>query len=178
MNSNPENWQQSWLQWSAQLEPGDVGPAHAEADIEAAERRLGVRFPPSYRSFLLQVGGLKNPHFEASRLLSPSELRWLRDADVELVAEWTEPPEQFLTFLDLPRGEAEEEGGWVMTHLRDALLISPAGESTLLLLNPSVIRDGEWQACTFNDWHPGGEIHESFAAMLKSEAAMARKPND
>jgi len=174
MISNPETWQQ----WSAQLEPGDVGPPQAEIEVEAAELRLGVRFPPSYRSFLLEVGGLKNPHFEASRLLRPAELLWLRDVDAALIAEWMEPAEQILTFLDLPRGEAEEEGGWVMAHLQDALLISPAGETTLLLLNPKVVRDGEWQACTFNDWHPGGEIHATFEEMLKVEAAMARKPNE
>lgn len=166
---------ESWRAWAAELQPADLGTPATEAEVAAAEARLGTRLPPSYRAFLLAVGGLKSPHFEASRLLAPGELRWLRDADPDLIGEWTQPVEQFLTFLDLPKGEPEEAGGWNMDHLRDALLISPAGEPTVLLLNPRVLDGEEWQACTLNDWHPGGEVHPSFAAMLKTEAALARK---
>ncbi len=166
----------SWRAWATSVAAADLGTPCTEADIAAAEARLGMKLPSSYRDFLLELGGLREPHFEASRLLRPAELRWLRDADPELVAEWLQPTEQILTFLDLPKGEPEEPEPWDMTHLRDALLISPAGEPTLLLLNPRVVEGQEWQACTFNDWHPGGEVHASFGDMLQAEAAMARAP--
>ncbi len=164
-----------WRKWAAEIAATDLGPACVEADVAAAEARLGVKLPASYLNFLLEVGGMRSPHFESSRLLAPPELRWLREADPELVAEWLQPAEMILTFLDLPKGEAEEPEGWVMEHLRDALLISAVGEPTVLLLNPRVVVDGEWQACTLNDWHPGGEVHASFGEMLRIEAAMARR---
>ncbi|MCO5997695.1 SMI1/KNR4 family protein [Actinoallomurus rhizosphaericola] len=55
-------------------------PATEEA-VAAAEQRLGVRFPPSYRSFLLTSDGWD----EAGRWIGPvescDEVAWLRDTD-------------------------------------------------------------------------------------------------
>ena len=163
-----------WRIWAASIAAADLGPATSEDEIAAAESRLGIRLPASYRAFLEEIGGLRQPHFESSRLLRPAELRWLRDADPQLIEEWLQPVEQLLTFLDLPRGEPEEVEPWAMEHLRDALLVSTAGEPTVLLLNPRVVEGGEWQACSFNDWHPGASVHCSFGELLRVEAAMAR----
>lgn len=172
MHTDPE----AWKQWAAELAPDEWGPPASEADVAAAELRLGVRLPPGFRSFLTGVGRVARPHFDVRRTLAAGELRWLRDAAPERLAEWTAPVEPMLPFLDLPgRGQAAEVR-WNPEHLRDALLISPAQDPTWLLLNPRVAPGGEWQAWVFSDWGGGADVRASFAVLVCAEVRIARQP--
>jgi hypothetical protein len=64
----------------------------AEADVSAAEARLGVKLPSALRTFYL-VTGAWDLNFAHNRLLEPNELRWVNDRLVfyeenEKLAQW------------------------------------------------------------------------------------------
>ncbi|WP_280420125.1 SMI1/KNR4 family protein [Nocardia carnea] len=161
------NWR-PWLElWSEERitagDPGELDPAvvqqrwlgyapAAEADVAAVEERLGVRLPPSYRSFLLTTDGWRHAGEFVSQLRDTTDLGWLRDLEpsweswADLV---TDPP------VDAP-GNPFGRG----------LLISLHTDAGVLFLDPAD-RDenGEWPptACS-----PGLNLRSDIRRSLRS----------
>jgi hypothetical protein len=141
-------------QWREFL--GSAGhPPATEDDVLAAERRIGVRLPPSYRNFLLASDGLSAEVF-AVDLLPAKKIGWLREVEPELLAAWSTPDMDF--FADQA------------AILEQCLLISldDGGAGHYLFLHVGeVAENGEWRAY---EWWPGdGEDPwplDGFAAMV------------
>ncbi len=138
----------------AHREAGWLGcePA-SEAAVAAAEERLGVRLPPSYRNFLLTSDGWNS--IGLLDLLEVEEIGWFADKAADLLEVW----EELEDFTEEP------------AILRQCLLISvdEGGSGGNWLLDAdSVGEDGEWTAY---EWWPGHggdpEPYEDFAAMAK-----------
>lgn len=137
----------------AQREAGWLGfePAGEEA-IAAAEERLGVRLPPSYRNFLQTSNGWSTiGHLD---LLGVEEIGWMSDINPELLEAWADLDH----FADQ------------LAILKRCLLISidDGGSGGNWLLHADSARgDGEWTAY---EWWPGegGELEENadFAALV------------
>ena len=127
-----------------------------EAQLAAAEERLGVRLPPSYRSFLAAHDGVESLGLPELRIRQVEEVRWLRDEDPELIEIWLET------------GGAEPD-------LAETLAVSDDADGGRALLNPRVVgTEGEWEAWFFAPWVPGAEVHPSFAALVEHlEAGLA-----
>lgn len=127
-----------------------------EGRLAALEQRLGIRLPPSYRSFLAASDGWLNIGPFMWTMRTSGDVGWLRDADTDL---W-----------EILRDVATPEE----TALVDrALLVSRDGDAQYWLLDPGdVSADGEWAAYVWASWYPGlGDRYDSFAALVDAERA-------
>ena len=153
-------------------------PASEEA-IAAAEQRLGVALPPSYRSFLLLSDGADAGVFGASkvvRLLGADGGGLLRVADVVplsesvpfLVPQWLDAMGEFADQQEEPSLDASVDV-FDFAPGEDALLITVPEQHEIVALVPF---DGEWQVWEFG----ASEVHahESFAAFLRQKTRASR----
>lgn len=144
------------------IESGWLGyPPATEEQIAAAEKRLGVTLPPSYRAFLKVSNGWRHMGLYDTGLVPVQEIDLARIAVPDYIQPWLN---------ELTDDDTDWEGV-DYHHLTDALLISKGGYSEeLLLLNPKVTTpDGEWQAWLFAHWIPGAQTYDSFWALLQEE---------
>ncbi|MET8949953.1 SMI1/KNR4 family protein [Streptomyces sp. NPDC004393] len=146
-----------YLLSEAQREAGWLGyePASEEA-VLAAEERLGVRLPPTYRNFLLTSNGWSG--IGGLDLLEVDEIGWFPDLDPQLLEAWSE--------LDFFADDLE--------ILKRCLLISiddGGSGGNWLLHADSAGEDGDWTAY---EWWPGegGDLEENdnFAALVSNAA--------
>lgn len=187
------NWESYLTQWSIELLTSDLYqdetqsikgsfsmeaikstwlgyPKATELQIEKAEKRLGVKLPPSYRQFLKISNGWPRITYSIFSLLSTEEIVWFSDANQELIDIWVggQPfaasDEQYLVY-------GEGQGGYDrFEYLQTALQISGEGEQAYYLLNPKIITDnGEWEAWFFAEWLPGTRRYRSFWELMQAE---------
>jgi len=181
---NSREWQALLEEWSAQavkraaaeVRPGPLSglgaPGATEAELAAAEARLGRALPPSYRSFLACTNGLRQPmDFTPARgghLWPADRIEWFRVRNADLIAAYSNVklaiPDQ-LYFVYGP----EQDPAYLRTeYLPELLEISHDGDG-FYLLNPQVVGpDGEWEAWFFASWHPGAQRHRSFAELMRA----------
>ncbi|MCX4681964.1 SMI1/KNR4 family protein [Streptomyces sp. NBC_01433] len=135
------------------LEAGWAGGEPAgEETIVAAEERLGVRFPPSYRNFLQVSDGWESLGFVD--LFQVEDIGWFADLYADLVEAWSDS--SFVDHLAL---------------VKRCLLIADddGGSGCYWLLHAdSIGENGEWTAYV---WWPGDggdpEPYHDFAAMVR-----------
>ena len=135
-----------------------------EDEIEAAEVRLGMPLPASYRAHLLAGAGLPGTH-ELS-LLPVGEIDRSARREAEWLAGWMEG------YRSVPRssgpaGSLPDDPGDPATmpaeQLGDTIVISTTADARVLLLNPGRIdAGGEWEAWDFATWYPGAYRYPSF----------------
>lgn len=139
----------------------------SEAEIAAAEARLGKALPPSYRSFLKVTNGWRMTGLFIDRLWGTGDIEWFRVRHAEWIADWNfgasyyppRTPQEALRDLD-------SDGH----YLPSVLEISDVGDSAIYLLNPQIVAaDGEWQAWFFSNWNPGASRYRSFQEMMVAE---------
>lgn len=148
-----------------------------ESEIRAAETRLGVRFPPSYRSFLSLSNGwrifnsfveqlLPVQEIDRFRFRAPESFGFFENArqhSLELYGDYPVPDEVYLDY-ETPEHNAETRDH----YYGDSLLISEGFESELVLLNPFVVfADGEWETIFSAHWIPGNWRFRSFRDYLE-----------
>ena len=143
-----------------------------EEEVRAAEARLGLRLPSSYRASLLHDATLPGDH--GMKLLSAAEIDSFARRELEWLAAWLEgiasvPKTPGTGLPDDPTDPAtmpsEELGG--------TLVISTTGDMRLLLLNPARIKpDGEWEAWDFASWYPGAYRYPSFSDLINALASV------
>ncbi|MGI5216739.1 SMI1/KNR4 family protein [Nocardia sp. CA-290969] len=142
---DPEVVRQRWLGY---------GPA-AEADVAAVEERLGLRLPPSYRSFLLTTDGWRHAGEFVGQLRDTTNLGWLRD----LEPFWE-------SWADLVTDAPVDAPGNPFSR---GLLISLHTDAGILFLDPAD-RDenGEWAAYSVFSWAESPQRYPSFTALMES----------
>ena len=145
----------------------------SEAQVAAAEKRLGIVLPPSFRSFLLTSNGLRIGIHEIGRIWRVEELKWFRAGHRDWIRAYTQSLARG-TEDDISDAEYFGYGGgsefFRRSHLKESLQISDVGDAAVYLLNPQVIsKDGEWEAWFFANWLPGALRYRSFAAMMEAE---------
>jgi hypothetical protein len=144
------------------IESGWLGYSPAtDAQIAAAETRLGVTLPPSYKAFLKVTNGWWHAGGSIERILPVEEIDWLREKHPDLIEAWT----MF--------GPGDYDPAYDPVDLRDmpdTLAVSDIGDGAILLLNPAVrAPDGEWENWFFADWLPGAQGFDSFQEMLHDQ---------
>jgi hypothetical protein len=132
-----------------------------QAQIEAAEARLGRRLPPSYREFLQVTNGWRTTGTFIDKMWSVEAIDWFPARNQG----WIDIQAEF------PDAIGEDENSFPpVAHLRAALEISDMGDAAIYLLNPLVVRpDGEWQAIFMASWLPGARRYPSFWDMMQGE---------
>jgi SMI1 / KNR4 family (SUKH-1) len=140
-------------------------PGATEAEIAAAEARLGTTLPPSYRAFLAASNGFLQPDLIVPRLRAVSEVVWLGDEDPDTARTWAETAE--------PGDPLSELAGCLQVSDRE--LVGTA----VYLLNPRRRGpDGEWAAYYLAHWVPGVEPYSSFRQLMEEERRRTLVPID
>jgi hypothetical protein len=173
------------------LDRGTVlGPPASEANIRAAEERLGVTLPPSYRSFLLiSNGAFASPSLGAESpgdhhgLLPVEHVTRLRDVHPRWVELWLgqdphgvqyvdgQPVRVEWSFEPRPRaGESVEVDDF--DRATDGLLISAVTETYFHALVPPA-DGGEWEM--WDTYKEGATAHHCFADALDYQLRMPRR---
>jgi hypothetical protein len=145
-----------------------------DAQITAAETRLKIALPPSYKAFLSVSDGWRRTSFAIERVRGTREINWFRVENRDWIAAFDSVPSfdpegeisdaEYFTYA--PRAAAE----FRKSHLRETLQISDVGDAAVYLLNPQVISsDGEWEAWFLANWLPGIHRYRSFLEMMQAE---------
>ncbi|WP_067477878.1 SMI1/KNR4 family protein [Actinomadura hibisca] len=163
-----EPWLRRWSEeWVRSSEPDELdpdvlcdrwlgfAPAAPEA-VAAAEARLGVVLPPSYREFLLTTDGWRDAGMFVWRMRDTGNLAWLRDVE-PYWEEWEDLGYENAT----PSGENRFTRG---------LMISLETDAGVLFLDPGDVDDqGEWAAYSLFSWHAAPPVRfQSFTALMES----------
>lgn len=143
-------------------------PGAEEEQIVAAEKRLGVTLPPSYRDFLKVANGWR--HFsDGLRLRSTEEIDWFCVESQDWIDIWIDyheevSDEKYLIY----------EQDWEIwdqplrtEYMQTALQISDDCDGDVLLLNPQIIHDDEWEAWIFSNSYGGANRFRSFQEMVQ-----------
>jgi cell wall assembly regulator SMI1 len=145
-----------------------------EAEITSAEQRLGVRLPPSYRSFLAESNGFDHIGPFIYRLYNASEIEWFRIRNQDWVDAYQNPinkePGAEDTTPEEHLANPDDSVRFRTAYLWSCLQISEEGDSAVVLLNPEVVNaEGEWETWFFANWYPGAVRYPSFLAYVQSE---------
>ncbi|GED90566.1 SMI1/KNR4 family protein [Streptomyces sp. 6-11-2] len=176
MIENRFDWQQFLRRWQEEWTPDEddaedlaeggltladltlsASPA-AEAEITAAEDRLGTRFPPSYRQFLGASNGWRFDKGSIYRLGAAHEIAWFGDP-LDLTAIYQEALTEHSTEQDVLLA-----GMW-----QRALQLETDSDISYALLDPGdTDEDGEWALYVYKGW--SGELpdrYPSFRAYMQ-----------
>lgn len=167
------------------IQAGWLGyPGATEEQIVAAETRLGITLPPSYREFLKVSNGWGQTTPFIHKLWSTEEIEWFSRRRPDWIDSFMKRYEDdYLDSQDsrlgtplisneeyFVYGDAQDCSKLRGSYLQTALEISDIGDSAIYLLNPQVItEDGEWEAWFFGNWLPGADRYRSFREMMKAE---------
>jgi len=150
-------------------------PPATSDEIRANEERLGVRLPPSYRSFLEIANGWVYPGNDMDfpgMLRSVERIEWATDSEAYVVKAFADdhgaPPvadrEYFVYGPDQDPIYLRPE------YLEHCLLISDESEGGVYLLNKVVqTDDGEWEAWHLNSHLPGAYRSRSFLELMRQQ---------
>jgi hypothetical protein len=153
--------------------PGNAGAS--DERLSAAERRLKIALPPSYRAFLAASDGWRQASREVPVLRTVENIKWFRKEH----ADWVEAYAGAEQGESRPIPEREyfnyangDSVNFDASHFGQTLCISELGDSAVLLLNPMVVwPDGEWEAWFFANWLPGATRYRCFADWMRQELA-------
>ncbi len=145
----------------------------AEAEIEAAEMRLGVRFPPSYRAFLRVTNGWRHVNTFVHLMWPTTEIARFHQRNQPWIDAYVGPAKDEPRLPDekyLVYGKDQDPVWFRPEYLQTALEISDTGDEAILLLNPEILTpEGEWEAWFFANWLPGASRYRSFAELMQQE---------
>ncbi|GGS29060.1 hypothetical protein GCM10010285_04360 [Streptomyces pseudogriseolus] len=162
-------WRDEWVpseEDAVELAEGDVTPDElrpvvspaSEAEVADAERRLGVRLPPSYREFLLAGNGWRLRDDSIYQLGAAHEIGWFGDP-FGLTPMYRESLDERST-----EQEVLLAGMW-----ERALQLETGSDMSYVLLDPGdTDEDGEWALYVHKGW--SGEYptrYPSFRAYMQ-----------
>jgi hypothetical protein len=196
MSMTTAQWRKLMQAWSAAIRETSLVKELAEKDrsldflgfppasdkqIEAAEHRLGIRLPPSYKNFLKATNGFRVLNSFIQCLRPAAEIDWFRVENKGWAKTWNEPTiyddpdrpplsdEEYFDYKHVAEFELRTE------HLIHMLQISEVGDGVMLLNPCAVTPDGEWEAWFFANWIPGARRYASFAHMMVETYRQMRK---
>jgi hypothetical protein len=144
-------------------------PPADEQMIKAAEQRLQITLPPSYKDFLRVSNGFLNTF---GRLLPVQEIGWLKDKDPEFLSIWG------ADILDIP-----DELYFVYGREQDTIHMRAEYMSSCLLignnhgflgggnwfLNPEIqLQPNEWEAWFMQDGDIGAMRYRNFKEQMEA----------
>lgn len=148
-------------------------PGLIQDEIISLENSLGTVLPNSYRNFLAASNGWKMLDIEDTKLWSKQQVGWLAAKNQELINDWTEftseddsniPDEEYFVY-----GEEQDSTSLRSEYLQTALEIGNDGDGGVILLNPQIKFEEEWEAWFFASWLPGAERYKSFQNFMQEK---------
>ncbi|NMO53339.1 SMI1/KNR4 family protein [Actinoplanes sp. TBRC 11911] len=132
---------------------GLTSPSAGDDAIARVEARLGQRLPPSLRSFYQVTDGLLEADAFGERVLSLTEVGWMRDRYADLLDTW-------------PSSSSDVEPD-TLELMRRALQIGDDDDGAYWLLDPEERTGDEWVAYAFRTTDgTEPERYDSFATMM------------
>ena len=171
--SNPEEWLAFLKKYAAASNakewPGNSGAS--EQQLVAAEERLKVELPPSYRAFLSASNGWRFGSEFTPVIRAVEKIRWFRKEHKDWYEAYQMSAESLCVmekdYFDYTKQDCVV---FEIKHLAQALCISEIGDDAVILLNPMVVwPDGEWETWFFSNSSPGATRYRSFADWLSHE---------
>lgn len=139
-----------------------MGVGATEEQIAAAEARLGVHLPPSYRAFLAEPP-------EAEPYLPVGDVDWFRTREADWLTGFLEGVRADGRPGPMPDEDPTDPARFRFDQLGGTLAITETVDQRIFLLNPAVISaDGEWEAWDFANWYPGAYRFSTFAELRRS----------
>jgi len=134
--------------------------------IDRVQDRLQMQLPPSYLTFLKYSNGMLLPN-RFTNLLPIEKIDWFYTLNKEWVDIWLEgdcdvDDDEYFVY-----GMEQDSCKIRNYYLKDALQISDSLEGDVLLLNPNVKFDQEWEAWFFSNSFGGAIRFRSFKEMLE-----------
>lgn len=125
----------------------------SEAEILAAEKRLGLRLPDDYRNFLAVYNGMECFSFTGSTLMSADKIHFFAKISPDTVESW-------ISAIEGIKPNFSEK-------LKGSILIGGAEEEQQILL----VRDtpDKWECWHFANWTPGETVYGGFRFYMESE---------
>ncbi len=157
-------------------------PGASDAEIAAAEARLGQRLPRSYRDFLqrsngwLHVAAFRPP----VRFVPTTEVDGFSRQHADWLAAWRDGAGHAAALHGesarlsdaeyLVYGPDQQPDKIRDEYLDTAVAISEEMDAGIYLLNPSIVTtDGEWEAWLFANWLGGARRYRSFYELMIAE---------
>jgi len=184
-----DDWQELLADWNAQLlsdpditahipqdvcQSGWLGYSGAtEEQIQAAEARLDIELPASYRAFLKVTNGWHHTGYFIYRMRPVEEIEWYYTQNKESIDPIVDvyqamgpiPDQDYFVY-----GDKQRSAVYRAEYLLSAIQISDIGDAAVYLLNPEVrTADREWEAWFFSSWVPGANRFPSFWQMMQWE---------
>ena len=165
-----DSWTDNIVLPSSAIESEWLGlPGALEEQIVAAENRLGVKLPPSYREFLKVTNGWCNEYPGTPILRSVEDINWLYVENQDWIDEWMTtnepvPDEEYFVY---------DQDWWYWRqalrteYMQTALQISDDDDGDVVLLNPKIIHNHEWEAWVLSCAHAGVNRCRSFREILQ-----------
>ena len=149
--------------------PADTGAS--EDQLAAAEERLKIKFPPSFRTFLSACNGWRFAEDTTPVIRPVEKIRWFRKEHKDWYEAYQMSAEPLAVmekdYFDYANQDCAE---FEIKHLAQALCISEIGDDAVILLNPMVVwPDGEWETWYFSNSSPGATRYRSFAVWMCEE---------
>lgn len=127
--------------------------AASVAQINAAEKRLGVTLPGDYKTFLTITNGWTASAFTEPAFVAIEKIDYLKNIDSELISIWKE------TGNDATADQ-----------LSRSICITEKEEEQLFLLIPPIANEN-WQYWKFAHWIPGEEVYPDLKSYFQSTVA-------
>lgn len=155
-------------------------PGATEEQIVALEQRLGRGLPPSYREFLAYTNGWRTTGAFIDRIWGTEDVDWFRARNQEWIDAWTEGSSYYgeVTVSDAEYfvyGPEQDPVHMRNEYLKTALEVSEEGDEAILLLNPQITFDDEWEAWFFSNWSPGADRYRSFWDLMVAQYESAKR---
>jgi hypothetical protein len=154
------------------VESGWLGfPGAAEASIAATERRLGLKLPPSYRSFLKTTNGFR--HAGVKDLFPVEKVVYVEELLGQMPEEELEiPDEQYFVY-----GPEQDPVTMRYNYLPRSVAVSAySDDGDMYLLNPAVTFGDEWEAWLLSSRLPGANRYKSFWDLMEEESRTQTAP--
>lgn len=147
-------------------------PGVKDEEISAAENRLGLTLPPSYKNFLTITNGWWMFDDVFGRLYPVQEVEILATKNQQFVDDWNKGWKmgwgESISISDEEYFNYEEYAdSYRNEYLPTTLVIGGEEGKGLILLNPQIVSDdGEWEAWEFATWYPGAVRYPSFLEIM------------
>jgi len=138
-------------------------------EIEELEDRLQMKLPVSYKGFLQVSNGLKILSCFNWNLFGTQDVKLLKDFDPAIAKGWSKhdfdaSDEEYFVY-----GNGQTSEFVRGRYFPVSIAISGWGDASMLMLNPEVIHDGEFEAWMFATWIPGATRYKSFWDLVNEE---------
>lgn len=130
--------------------------------IKNLELKLGVTIPTSFKDFLLVSNGFKNIAPMVGNLNPIERIDWVKNTEqewLEIISKFNYPvsDEKYFDY-----SENQDSAYFRNEYLKDCLKISEWEDGVIILLNPNVKYDSEWEVIEYGTWYPGASRFKSF----------------